>query len=1089
MASDFGLSFLTPRRSYVLLFLWLFSITDVVARGVTTGTITGQITDLNSQPLSEASIFVLHLPSGTLYKTSTTSNGLYVITGMRVGGPYTVAVLHKDFRAKRTRNKHITLGDALRLDFQLTNRDVSENAEEVSIETHNILNSERRGTATLLTEEQTDLFPSIQRSSQDLFRLDPRGDGNFSFSGRNWQFNSISLDGAYFNNSFGLDNPVVGGQSNANAFPLDALEQIYISLAPFDVRESGFTGANLNAITKSGSNRFRGSVYSYTRNESLRGDDVRGTTVLNRNLGMNLTGFTASGPLRRKTLYFFINGEIESQEVPGSDFVASRPGLGGEYVSRVDAATMEAIRQRMNDVYLYDPGPYEGYRHETSNRKLALKLDWNLDDQNTLMARYNLLDAKRELPPDPFSITINDVGRGPSPYSLPFRNAGFAMNNELHSFAFELNSHYANYENSLFVSYGRVRDFRTPFSRPFPTIEIASGDTTYTTLGHEPFSINNRVAQNVWQVADNVTLARGRHIMTLGASLERFNFENSFNLFQYGNFFLPAQVGGTRFNSIAEFFALTNPDSAGFRDFNAEVNQQQLAPVQTDRLRASQIAVYFQDNYSVSDRLDITAGLRVDFPFYNADLPGNAFSQTLTLLDQNRNLERIDAGELPGVKALFSPRFGFNWNVTGDRATQVRGGTGLFAGRLPFVWVSNVLANQGPNSALPSLNINAVDSDFKWPQIWSTNFAVDQRLPWRTLGTFEMLYGKDVNAAFVRNADLVTPAQFLPTDGRPFYGGPGNNKLNPGFGGSVYLLDNTREGHFLNLTTQLRKTFDSGLSTILSYNFLDAQSAVDFPEARTDRQLLSQYGARMSLMWQENPVGNRPNNPGGGFSEFGNRHRFLAAATHSHTWSKSFTTHVGLFVQMANGGVSTTSTRSRFSYTYAGDVNGDGSDSNDLLYIPRSANEINFAPILDENGDVLMTPQQQWTRFEAFIGQDEYLSSHRGKIAERNGGINPWFSTIDLRILQDLAIDMGGQTHTFQLSLDILNFGNMLNSSWGVRRVVDPAARSPLVFTGQYTANGDPLLQFPANVTDTFIDDAGVESRWQAQLGLRYMFN
>jgi hypothetical protein len=462
----------------------------------------------------------------------------------------------------------------------------------------------------------------------------------------------------------------------------------------------------------------------------------------------------------------------------------------------------------------------------------------------------------------------------------------------------------------------------------------------------------------------------------------------------------------------------------------------------------------------------------------------NPFSRGLNLLDENDQRETVDQSKPPDVKPLFSPRIGFNWDFQGDRSTQVRGGTGIFTGRLPFVWVGNNISNPGANPNLPSHlqtpgTINAMDPDFKWPQVWNTNVAVDRKLPWDLLGTAEFIYGKDINAIFIRNANLRAPVRNL-SDGRPYFGGAGNNQQDP-TGGGVYVIDNTSDGSLVNFTGQLRKNFNFGLNTSLAYSFLQAKNQLSSTE-------IAQF------LWEFNPVKGDPNKPELSFSEFGNRHRIVGGATYSKRWSNNLATHFGLFVERAEGATSTAAARSRFSFTYAGDVNGDGAGGNDLIYIPRdvrNTNEIVFANIVDPvTNAVIKTIQQQQDEFEAFIQQDEYLSSHRGKIAERNGGINPWFTNVDLRILQDLSLNFGGQKHTFQISLDVLNFLNLLNPDWGVREIANSAAKTPLVFTGNFNAtNNVPIVQFPGTAKKTFLDDASILSRWQAQLGVKYFFN
>jgi hypothetical protein len=1060
------------------------------AQGVTTSAINGFVTGEDGTPLTDAIVVAVHVPSGTQYRTAARTGGAYSLLNLRVGGPYRVTASMIGFQPRTEENLELRLGETHRVDLELQPQVVELEEIAVRAERDPVLNAERTGAATFIGPEQVELLPSIKRSTRDLTRLDPRSDGNFAFAGRNWLFNNVSLDGSYFNNPFGLDDPAPGGQTNAEPVPYDAVEQVQVSLAPFDVREGGFTGANINTVTKSGTNQLRGSLYTFGRNEDLLANDVRGQPVVaNPDLKFIQSGFSLSGPLVRDKLFFFVNAELERTDDPGTNFGAGSgtPGFG---VSRVEASIMDSIRQRMIEEYDYDPGAYQGYIHETDNNKVLAKLDWNINQSNVLTLRYNHLDATRDLPPHPFAISFNNTGRGPNESSLPFQNAGYAINNNLHSFALELNSRGSGFANRFFASYNRFRDFRQPFSEDFPTIEIIGDDgITYTTLGHEPFSIHNVLDQDVWQLTNNFTFFRGRHSVTLGANFEYFGFFNSFNLFRHGLFQLPVGfLSGTTFSSLDQFFALTHPDSANqiqFRDFIGS------GLFKGETVDLGQLGVYAQDEFLLSERLNLTAGLRVDFPMYFTDPVDNPFSRSLTALDENGQPETVDQSELPGAQALFSPRFGFNWNVDGQRRTQIRGGTGIFTGRVPFVWFGNVITNPGDNPNLPeagyatpdtvftaddailqqSFDLNAMVSDFKWPQSWVTDIAIDQQLGDGLLGTLEFIYGNDLNNVFVRNADLVAPVGTLP-DGRPFYGaaGGGEQELNAPIGAGIYVIDNTSDGYNLNLTGQLRKTFDFGLTTQVGYSFTQAKNQLSSTEIA-------------SFLWALNPVQGNPNNPELGYSQFGQRHRIVAGATYAKSWSPSLRTQIGLFVEVAEGNRFAGAGGNRYSFIYSGDVNGDGAGGNDLIYIPRDQSEIAFAP--DTVDGTVISPEEQWERFNAFIEQDEYLGSHRGEIAERNGAVNPWYNNVDLRILQDFSF--GNVTrHTFQLSLDVLNVGNLIDSDWGVRKVASAAATSPLALTG-FDPSGTPVFNF-TGPAETFIDDPSVFSRWRAQLGLRYFF-
>ena len=1143
----------TLLRSLALALLLSLGIsTTAVAQGVTKAAMQGFVTDASGEPLPGANVVAVHEPSGTQYGTSTRSGGVYTLRNLRVGGPYTVTVTFIGFQTQKREGVELSLGETEKIDFQLQEEATELEGVEVTAESDDVLNSERTGAATAVDPAQVERLPSVDRSTRDLIRTDPRNDGNLSFGGRNWLYNNLSVDGSYFNNPYGLDDPSPGGQANAEPIPFEAVEQVQVSVAPFDVRQGGFTGANVNTVTKSGSNDFKASVYDYFRNQDLQGNQVSGNEVIaNPDLTVNQTGFTFSGPIIKDRLFFFVNGELSRRDDPGSNFVATTDNAVGPGESRVEAGVMQQIRQRMINAYDYDPGSFQGFTHATDNDKLLLKLDWNISQSHDLTFRYNYLDARRELPPNPVAISFNGTGRGPNENSLPFQDAGYRINNELNSFALELNSRGDSWTNRFFASYNRFRDFREPFSEPFPTVEIGQGGITYTTLGREPFSSHNILDQDVVQVTNNFSYFVGKHVLTGGVNFEQFSFFNSFNLFRHGLFQLPYFLdfegdgvpNGSTFSTLDAFFSATDPNlplcgpddsvdgvlvNAGSTcrvDLRGMVTSTDI-PFKGEFIDVGQIGFYVQDEYAVTQRLNLTLGLRVDFPIYFTDPVSNPFSWRAEALDENDQPIQVDQSNLPGVSPLWSPRLGFNWDVFGDRSTQVRGGTGIFTGRVPFVWVGNIISNPGANPNLfnsdfpngsanslglgnvpeshetqdnsilqQSFDLNAAVDDFQFPQVWTTNVAVDQELPGGLLGTLEFIYGNDLNAVVMRNFDLRAPTTSIAQDGRPFFseleGGPsgsgprsaqgGSQELNPDGGAGIYTIDNTNDGYNLNVTAQLRKEFESGLSTSLAYSY-----------TRAENQLKSTEIA--SALWSELPVQGDPNDPGLSNSEFGIRHRITGSANYRFLWGGRFATSFGMFFTVAEGNSFSVGGGNRYSFVYSGDVNGDGSGANDLIYVPTASSEITFAPITDGDGIVTATPQEQWNQFDAFIAQDDYLSENRGQIAERFAAVNPWYSNLDLRILQDVAFRVGGTPQRVQLSLDILNVANLLNSEWGVRKVARSSATSPLSLVG-FEENADetltPVFNYvgPSAEQGTFIDDPNISSRWRMQIGIKYIFN
>ena len=1080
----------------------LFAVTRLPAQGVTTGQISGIVTERGGGPVADAAVTAIHVPSGTQYRGITRATGAYTIPGMRVGGPYRVTATIIGYRPDTRSDIEVSLGQNLRVDFALERQALQVAGIEAVGAADPVLNPDRTGAATTVTPEEVALMPSIKRSTRDLTRLDPRSDGNFSFAGRNWLYNNISLDGSYFGNPFGLDDPAPGGQANAEPVPYDAVEQVQVSIAPFDVRQGGFTGANINTVTRSGTNQLRFSLYSFGRNESFQGNTVRGSAVsANPDLSFFQAGFSIGGPIRRDKLFFFLNFELERTDDPGTAFSAwdgagGTPGFG---VSRVRRDTMDLIRQRMMAVYGYDTGPYEGYILETDNNKLLARLDWNISENSNLSFRYNYLDASRDQGPHPFVLSYANAGRGPNSTTLPFRNSGYAINNSLHSFAAEWNSRTARRANRLFASYNRFRDHRDPFSTPFPTIDIGQNGVGYTTVGHEPFSIHNILDQDVLQLTDNLSFYRGNHTITLGTTFESFHFFNSFNIFRHGVFFLPYGLfpGTATFDSPRQF--LDSLNSATPPPFASFVGS---GLYKGEFVHVGQWALYAQDELIATPRLNISLGMRVDFPIYFTKPVDNPFSRGLTARDETGATEIVDQSKMPSATPLFSPRIGFNLNAAGDRRTQLRGGTGIFTGRVPFVWVGNVLSNPGANPNLApgagapvrltkdssqlaqSFDVNAMDPGFKWPQAWTTDFAIDQRLPWDLVGTLEFIYSKDINAVFMRNADLPAPVGTVGGgDGRPYYGGcavatcpstAATPELNADGGAGIYVIDNINRGWSANATAQLRKTFRNGLTASLSYSFTDARNTLKSTEIA-------------SVLWQNQPVQGDPNNPGLSYSEFGQRNRIVGGLTYAHNWSASLKTSIGVFFEMGQGNRFAGAGGNRYSYIYSGDVNGDGYGGNDLIFIPATQADITLVTCATGCG-ANVTPAQQWAALDAFISQDTYLNAHRGQIAQRFGALNPWYSNVDLRILQDIGVSRGGaNTHRLQISLDILNLGNLISSSWGVRKVASASATSPLTLAG-WTAGGVPQFNFTGPAT-TFIDDPNLLSRWRMQLGLRYLFN
>lgn len=1076
-----GISFF-KKIVFKTIILIVFFNQQLLAQGSSTS-ITGTIMDEQGNALMNANVVAVHRPTRTPYKAVTEEHGIYKLTNLKAGGPYVIAVTHIGFQMLKDNDIYLTPGQEIQLDFQLS-------TEAVKIAPIRVrrpaprgkiraVNSLAAGMSSAIPQTEVKQLPSIIRSVTDILRLDPRSDGNYSFGGRNWFYNTISVDHMPLNNQFGLGHPVAGGQSGAELIPFESIENVQIALTPFNVKRSGFTGADINLITKTGDNEVRAAAYGFLRNEGLQGNTVSGDKVFaDPDLAFNQWGFSASGPLAQDKLFFLVNGELERRRDPGTNFTALR-GAQAFGVSRVEAAIMDSIRTRMQSVYGYDPGEFEDYSLRTENEKLLVKLDWLINENMDASFMWNRLKGRKESLPNATLFSFNGTGRGPSANSLPFRKSGYEQNNQLNSWAVRLNnkSDSGSWTNQFLFSFNRFRDFRDPFSEDFPTIEIVENGLTYTTFGHEPFSIKNEVDQDVWQITDNFTLTSGKHRFTMGASLEVYSFFHSSNVFYHGNFNLPFSNGGTTFLSLDEFFAATD-DSQG----DPAINFRQLIntePFKAKDVDLGQFSIYGQDEYPVSDRLNISYGMRIDFPLYFTNSLDNPFSKSLSALDENDNPEVIDQSQLPGTTPLISPRVGINYDLRGDGLTTLRAGTGIYAGKVPFAWIGDAILNPGLNPNQPehfqTSAVNAVDDDFKWPQIWNTSASVEHQFAGGYLGIFELLFGKDIYSVYVRNADLGEPVGNLP-DGRPYYGGAGFNKLNSeSLVSDINVLDNTGKGYNLNLSMQLQKTYSFGLNTNLFYNFNHSESAYKLNES-------------LNLLWQENPVQGDPNQPSLGNSEFGTQHRLVGMATYSQNWSPTMTTHFGLFLEVGQGNpYRGLGSGNRYSFTYAGDVNGDGSPANDLIHIPRNSNEIFFSET-DADGNFFGTVEDQWVALNAFISQDSYLSENRGNISQRFGLFNPWFTSLDLRILQDITFnDTQGRKHTFQFNFDVLNLLNLFSSDWGVRETINPSALNPLRLV-RFNDESAPVFNF-IGPDKTFIDDTSIFSRWRIQLGLKYLFN
>ncbi|ANQ51088.2 TonB-dependent receptor [Flammeovirga sp. MY04] len=1070
---------------YVITILFLSFLGFNIHAQTTTSGMSGLITDEDGNTLIGATVFATHTPSGTKYGVTTREDGRFALPNMRVGGPYQVIVSYVGFQNVAYKDINLTLGNTYVLNVTMSSEDEMLNEIEITA-TQGLANSEMTGAATNVDENTLRMMPTISRSTSDFTRLTPQSDGN-SFGGRNNLYNNFSLDGSIFNNSFGLDAAAPGGQTNSQPVSLDAIEQVQVSLAPYDVRQSGFTGAGVNAVTKSGTNEFKGTAYTYFRNNSMIGSTVDGADIINPDLNYNQSGFSIGGPILKNKLFFFANAEFTRRTDPATTYRAAKneqeaqDALDGKIsgVSRVLEQDLEDISSLLRNKYGYETGPYQDYNLETYNNKFLAKLDWNINKSHTFSIRYNHLTSYRDNLPHP--IAIAPSSRVPSVNTMQYQNSGYRINNNFDSFMAELNSRFGNkYSNKMQIGYTAFRDTRElPNSMPFPMVDVVKGGTTYVSFGSEQFSVENKLSQNVFQFTDNFTIYKRNHTITLGTNFEYFGFENAFNLQRYGYPFF----GGYEYTGAAGLETALDGYFGGFGGYEGYRSAVTGAPIKSVDVNVAQFSLYAQDEWNVNDNFVLTYGLRMDVPIYLTDIaPNEQVDNYEGWRDQNDQAARVDVTQLPKNSPMFSPRVGFNYNVNGQNTTQLRGGTGLFTGRIPFVWISNQAANSQFDDWY-TFQINGTTDDFRFPQVWRSNFAIDHELPGGIIGTFEAIYTKDMHAVQHVNYNMVTNRErangadnreIYPATGpriKPMWQGPSDaeGQENSFLDAGMIMLDNTDKGYQYSLTGQLKKNFRSGVSLMAAYTYSEAKDVTSNP------------GEIAADAYQRNAVVGNPNTPGLAFSSFGLKHRLIASLSYALQYGskKNFGTSFGMFFEAAQG--------NRFSYTYAGDMNRDGIVGNDLMYVPSNRDEIQLVDITDGTGNVVVSAEEQWNQLDAYISQDDYLSSRRGDYAERNGAVSPWYTQLDMKILQDFNIEVGGKKNTIQLSFDIQNLGNLLNSSWGVRQQV--ANDRFINFVGYSSADSNtPQYQYVGGNT-TFVNNTSTDSRWRMQVGLRYIFN
>jgi hypothetical protein len=1041
------------KQLFLLLVISILSFTDGYSQ-TTTSKIHGVISDDASTGLFGANVIATHVPTGTVAGTMTLEGGRFTLTNLRVGGPYTITISYVGFQTMEYTDVYLDLGKGFDLNAKMVPDSELLNEVVITGGKNSTFNNDRTGAETSVGQRELTTLPSISRSASDFYRLEPTSSGG-SFGGRNDQFNNFSLDGSIFNNPFGLDAATPGGQSSAQPVSLDAIEQIQVSTAPYDVTQAGFTGAAVNAVTKSGTNEFHGTAFAYYRNQDLTGSKVGGEDIFVPKLDQTQFGASIGGPIVKNKLFFFANFESDDRTDLGSNFIASRPNVTGSNVSNVLASDLDNVSSLLSGIG-YETGAYENYLHNTKSTKGIFKLDWNINQNHRLALIYNYLDAYKDNTAHPNAI----APRGPDLNILQFENSGYRINNKIQSYLAELNSNFGEkFTNKLQIGYTHFDDFRDPFSAPAPVINIHDGaGSPYIVAGHEPFSVNNKLDQQVFQVTNNLNVYLGDHTLTLGTSYEKFMFDNSFNLVAYG-----FGIFGS-YPSVAAFGAAVG-DGTVSNDIAAAQATYDAGNWALAETNVGQWSVYGQDEWNMSDDFKLTYGLRIDKPLYfntstkilNSIASAYWYDETIPYFDGDGNATTLSSSKLPSSDALFSPRVGFNWDVLGNSSLQFRGGTGIFTGRLPFVWIGNQVANVNADF------YTSTADNFKFPQVWKTSFGADYKFEDGLVATADFSYSKDINGMMVRNYSLNKPTGVLDggADTRAIYLSSDRNGINQPWGQPInsYIFTNTDKGHQFNMSYKLQKRWDNNLNASIAYNYLVSKDANSIEAEIT------------SDAYDRNPTIGNVNIPNESNSLYGDKHRIVGAASKNWTYGQSdkWNTTISAFYEYAQGG--------RFSYTYSGDINNDGSSLNDLIYIPTSSE----VTAMNFSGGA-----SQASAFESFIQQDDYLSANRGSYMEKYAALSPWRGRWDVKFLQDLKLNVGNdKTNHIQFSIDVLNLGNLLNSDWGV--VQYPTNRQPIAVSVDPVTKV-PTYSFNESQTRTFTNDFSLLSRWQMQFGLRYIF-
>lgn len=1101
------------KRLLCLLVVSVFT-SSLVFSQVTTSSITGTIKDIDKQDLVGATIVATHQPTGTKYTAISRANGNFTISNMRSGGPYLVEISFVGYQTERYSDIYLQLADATVLTGTLQKS--SGALESVVISTtgrNNILNANRTGAVTNIGTREIQRLPTISRGLNDFLRITPQSNGAY-VGGGNYRQNFITVDGSDFNNTFGIGSNLPAGGSPIS---LDAIEELSVSITPYDIRQSGFIGSAVNAVTRSGSNNFSGSVYSYWRSQNQQGNNVGKATFIKQNLQFNQYGARVGGPIINNKLFYFFNYETEKQISPGqSKFAAtsSAPFGSATNIARPTSAELDAISDYLRKTYDYETGPYQGYDFPSNREKILARIDWNISTKHRFNVRYSQVESKT---PSFVSTSTgstgitNATGNRGDINSLHFANSNYYQEANFYSLAGELNSSFGKgVTNIARASYTHQADPRSSDSKIFPLVDILKDNLFFTSFGYEPFSYGNLRDVTTYSYVDNLNWVTGKNNFTLGFQLDQSVTKNGFqplgtSYYRFASF--DDFKNGAKPLDFTQTFSLTPDYSQAFPSF-----------------KFLQVSAYAQDEITLNPKFKLTLGLRADRTSYPdiTELKTNPLLLGLNFAGG----QTVNTGKLPKPKVLFSPRLGFNWDVAGDRSLQIRGGTGVFTGRVPFVWIVGQSGNSGmlqvtqnfnsttttnptpgpfnpaigayrpatvpPAGTLIPSSVTAFSPDFNNPQVWKSSLAFDKKIGSGFILTMEAIYNKDINTLYSRNINLVDP-QPLNVSGYP-----DNRLIYPGANAQKYINKLTatgqpsatgtnpltaivsgnaeKKGYYFSFTTKLEKQFSKGLFGSIAHVYSLSDNVYDGE------------GDQPVNTWNLIPHVNGPNFETLGVSQYVVPNRLVGTLSYRREFFKHAATTLSLYYEGASDG--------RFSYTYGADFNRDGANS-DLIYIPANPSQITFVPLTIGSGSSAVTysAQQQSDMFFKFIEQDSYLKKRKGTYAERNGALLPWRNRVDFKFVQELFTNLGGKRNSLQFSIDILNLGNLLNSNWSRIRLVNaaqllvPTNQASLVPGGTVVPTFRLANDRGLPVSETYRDLLSVSATYSLQFGLRYIFN